>query len=82
MIKRWLLLFLGMLLFHAGFAQINDGQKEKEMEQAVEAIAESDEVDIDNSVLLEDLTANAEHPVNINRANEEELTRRIVPWKC
>ncbi len=75
MIKRWLLLFLGMLLFHAGFAQINDGQKEKEMEQAVEAIAESDEVDIDNSVLLEDLTANAEHPVNINRANEEELTR-------
>ena len=37
MIKRWLLLFLGMLLFHAGFAQINDGQKEKEMEQAVEA---------------------------------------------
>jgi len=55
------------------FSQNQEQQKEKQIEQAIESIAESDEVDITNSVVLEDITRNAENPVNINMASEEEL---------
>ena len=67
------LLLLIMMIFLEGFSQNKDEQKEKQIEQAIESIAESDETEISNSVMLEDITHNAEHPVNINMASEEEL---------
>lgn len=76
MIMHWrsqYLLLLLMMVFHHGFSQNNEDQKENQIEQAIESIAESDEVDITNSVMLEDITKNAEHPVNINMASAEEL---------
>lgn len=57
------------------FSQNKDGGSEQQMEQVLESVAESDEGDIDNSTLLEDMTTNAEHPVNINFASEDELSR-------
>ena len=72
--SKYLLLSL-MLLFLQGFSQNKEDQKEKQIEQVIESIAESDEVDITNSVVLEDISKNAEHPVNINMASEEELER-------
>lgn len=69
------LIFLLMVIFHQGFSQIREEEKEKQMEQVIEAIAESEEADIDNSVLLEDITRNSENQVNINMASEEELER-------
>ena len=72
------LLLVLLLFFNAGLAQINDDQKEKQIEDVIESIAESDGEDIDNSSLLEDMTTNAEHPLNINLASEEELTRLSV----
>ena len=69
---KYILLLLTMVSL-PGFSQINDDQKEKQMEEAIESVAESDEAEIDNSVILEDITKNAEHPVNINMASQEEL---------
>ena len=57
----------------SGFSQINGDEKEKQIEQAIESIAESDEAEIDNSVILEDITKNAERQTNINMATKEEL---------
>ena len=72
-LKYPLLIFL--MIAHFGFSQTNEVQKEQQMEQVLESIAESDEVDINNSTILEDLTHNGENPVNINFATEDELTR-------
>lgn len=69
------LLLLFMLSFLQGFSQNKEDQKEKQIEQVIESIAESDEVDITNSVVLEDISKNAENPVNINMASEVELER-------
>ena len=69
-------LFLATQLFPLGaVSQIKDAQREKQMEQAIESIAGSEDVDIDNAGLLEDMTTNAENPVNINLASEDELTK-------
>ncbi|HEY3387976.1 MAG TPA: helix-hairpin-helix domain-containing protein, partial [Prolixibacteraceae bacterium] len=62
-----------IFIFFQGFSQNKEEQKENQIEQTIESIAESDEVDITNSVILEDITKNAEHPVNINMATQEEL---------
>ncbi len=70
--SKYLLLSL-MVIFLHGFSQNKEEQKEKQVEQAIESIAESDETDITNSVMLEDITKNAEHQVNINIASEAEL---------
>lgn len=67
-----MLLFL-MMIIRTGYSQNKEEEKEKQIEQVIESIAESDEVDITNSVILEDITKNAEHPVNINMASAEEL---------
>jgi len=56
-------------------SQINEEVKEKQMEQVLESIAGSEDVDIDNATLLEDMTTNAENPVNVNLATEDELTK-------
>ena len=64
-----------VVAFNTGLAQINEGQNEKQIEDVIESVAESDAEDIDNSSLLEDMANNAEHPLNINLASEEELTR-------
>ncbi len=70
----YLLLSL-IVLFLQGFSQNKEDQKEIQIEQAIESIAESDEIDITNSVVLEDITKNAEHPININMASELELEK-------
>ena len=62
-----------MVVFHFGFSQNKEEEKSKQIEQAIESIAQSDEVEITNSVELEDITRNAEHPININTATTEEL---------
>ena len=67
------LLLLFMVIFEYGFPQIIENRKESVIEEVIESIAESDEVDIDNSPLLEDLAKNSEHPLNINMAAAEEL---------
>lgn len=72
------LVFLLIMLFRYGFSQTSDNQKENQMEQVIEAIAESDEIDIDNSLILDDITKNVENPVNINTASEEELERLSI----
>jgi len=72
--SKYLLLSL-MMLFLNSFSQNKEDQKENQIEQVIESIAESDEVDITNSVVLEDISKNAEHPVNINMASEQELER-------
>ena len=72
--SKYLLLPM-LMLFLQGFPQNKEDQKENQIEQVIESIAESDEVDISNSVALEDISKNAEHPVNINMASEEELER-------
>ena len=78
-IKMSVYLWLFLLFFpNPGLAQINDDQKGKQIEEVIESIAESTAEEIDNSSLLEDLTTNAEHPLNINLASEEELTRLSV----
>ena len=67
------MLFLLMMIFRPGFSQNKEEQKDRQIEQVIESIAESDEVDITNSVILEDITKNAEHPLNINMASADEL---------
>jgi len=57
------------------FSQGVEEQPEFELEQAVESMAASEEGEVDNSVILEDLTSNLEHPININLANLNELER-------
>jgi hypothetical protein len=69
---KYLILLL-MVIFYQGFSQNREEVKEKQVEQAIESIAESDETDIDNSLILEDITKNSENQVNINMATAEEL---------
>ena len=76
--KFVILLFSSMVIFLQGFSQNKDDQKEKQMEQAIESIAESDETDIANSVILDDITKITEHPVNINMASQEELENLYI----
>ena len=57
------------------FSQGLEDQTDLDFELAVESIATSEEGDVDNSVMLEDLTSNLEHPINVNMANENELER-------
>jgi len=71
---KFIILFItSMVIIPQGFSQNLDEQKEKQMEQAIESIAASDETDITNSVILDDITKITEHPVNINMASQEEL---------
>jgi hypothetical protein len=67
-----LLVFL-MMHFYFGFTQTEPVNNETRLEQVIESIAESEESDIDNSSVLDDLTTSAEHQININMASEEEL---------
>lgn len=76
------LILLFMVIFEYGFPQIIEDRKESLLEEVIESIAESDEVDIDNSELLENLTKNSEHPLNINIAAPEELDQlNILDFK-
>lgn len=70
--RNYLLLSF-FVISHSGFSQVNEDIKEKQIEQAIETMAESDEGDIANSVLLDDITKNAEHQVNINTATIQDL---------
>jgi len=67
------LLFFFLLIFRLCFSQNIEREKEKQIEQVIEAIAESDESDNTDSEILEDITKNAEHQININMATVEEL---------
>lgn len=71
--KKTLLIFPFLLISILCSAQVNEGQNEGEIEKVIESMADSDESDIANSVLLDDLTRNAENLLNINLATSEEL---------
>ena len=74
--RKSICLFLILQLsFSFCFAQIKEEEKEKQMEEEIESIAESDESEIDNSVILEDMATNSENPVNINTATADDLER-------
>ena len=62
-----------MLFFQVGFSQVNEEQKELQIERIIESIAGSEEEDVNDSVILEEITSNAEHQININLATEEDL---------
>ncbi|MEI6140308.1 MAG: helix-hairpin-helix domain-containing protein [Mariniphaga sp.] len=72
-VKRTLLLISLILISALCSAQVNEEQNEVEIEKVIESMAESDESDIANSVILDDLTRNAEHQLNINLATSEDL---------
>jgi hypothetical protein len=55
------------------FSQINEEEKERQLEEVIESIAETEGTEIDNSALLDDLTSGSEHQININLATEQEL---------
>ena len=69
------LLLLALSIPQCTRSQTKDYLRESQMEQVIESIAGSEDVDINNAVLLEDMTTNAENPVNVNLASEDELTK-------
>jgi len=69
------LLLAALVIPRCAVSQIKDVQRERQMEQVIESIAGSEDVDIDNAILLEDMTTNAENPLNVNLATEEALTK-------
>lgn len=72
--SKYVVLFLIILMISSSaFSQNKEGEREMRIEQSIESIAESDEVNITNSVELEDITRNAERQININMASAEEL---------
>ncbi len=72
-LKKAILLLMIINISFSCLAQVNEGQTEAEIEKAIESVAESDENDIDNSVLLDDMTRNAEQQLNVNIATSEDL---------
>ena len=69
------LLLLALPFPQCAISQTKDNLRERQMEQVIESIAGSEDVDIDNAAQLEDMTTNAENPVNVNLASEDELTK-------
>ncbi len=72
------LVFLLLIIYQPCLSQTREEEKERQIEQAIESIAESEESDIDNSVILEDLARIAENRININLATAEELERLSI----
>jgi hypothetical protein len=56
-------------------AQQTELQREKRMEELVESFSSGEEATSEGSLLLEDINHYINHPVYVNQANEEELTR-------
>jgi hypothetical protein len=62
------------LLASSGYGQQTDLRKEQQMEELVESLSASEDGS-ESSLLLEDISYYAGHPIYINRASEEELLR-------
>src|SRR5665647_1378511 len=62
------------LLAASGYGQQTDLRKEQQMEELVESLSASEDGS-ESSLLLEDISYYAGHPIYINRASEEELLR-------
>jgi len=60
------------LLTASGYGQQTDLRKEQQMEELVESLSASEDGS-ESSLLLEDISYYAGHPIYINRASEEEL---------
>jgi hypothetical protein len=58
-----------------GLAQQTDLRKEQQMEELVESLTTSEDGSSGSSLLLEDLSFYATHPIYINKATEDELLR-------
>ena len=65
---------LSFLLAASGFGQQTDLRKEQQIEELVESLSAS-ENGSESSLLLEDISNYAGHPIYINKASEEELLR-------
>jgi len=62
------------LLTASGYGQQTDFRKEQQMEELVESLSASEDGS-ESSLLLEDISYYAGHPIYINKASEEELLR-------
>ena len=62
------------LLAASGYGQQTDLHKEQQMEELVESLSASEDGS-ESSLLLEDISYYAGHPIYINKASEEELLR-------
>ena len=62
------------LLVASGYGQQTDLRKEQQMEELVESLSASEDGP-ESSLLLEDISYYAGHPIYINMASEEELLR-------
>ena len=68
-------LFCLLLISGSVFSQIRENPKEKQIEELIESIAESDESDIENSAALDQMIRNSENQANINIASADELEK-------
>ena len=59
----------------SGFSQQTDLKNEQRIEELAESLAEQDDSGTENTLLLDDLSYYASHPIFINSASEEELLR-------
>jgi len=59
----------------SGFGQETNLRKEQQMEELAESLASSEDGSSESSLLLDDLSYYAGHPISINTATEEELLR-------
>ena len=73
---EYLLILVVIIVFHQSTnAQNTNDEKDRQSEQIIESMAVSDEGEMDNSIVLEDITKYSENPLNINTASAEELER-------
>jgi hypothetical protein len=64
-----------IFLVKSGYCQQTELKKEQRMEELIESLEVTDEATSEGSLLLEDLSYYATHPILINKATEEELSR-------
>ncbi len=62
----------------SGYGQQTDLRKEQKMEELIESLVSSEDATAESSLLLDDLSYYADHPIYINKATEDELLRLNV----
>jgi len=67
---KWLLLILALQGFRYCFSQ---DVPEQQLEEELQSLSETNSDDLDDDDLVEQLDKLHKHPININRANQEEL---------
>lgn len=67
-------------MYNISFAQLREGElvRENVIEQLIEAYAENAETEIDYTILVDELNAFFEEPLNLNAATREDLYRLLI----